>query len=75
MAKSKNVAPTKQITISTGEAIVEMLKSLAERQLYGSNAAAVAEQLMRLKLFELVDKGEVTAPPRSPLPWENTQEK
>lgn len=49
MAKSKNVAPTKQLTISTGEAIAEMLNSLAETQLYGSNAAAVAEQLMRLK--------------------------
>ena len=75
MAKPKNVAPSKQITISTGEAIAEMLNSLAEKQIYGSNAAAVAEQLMRLKLFELVDKGEVTAPPRSPLPWEQAEEK
>ena len=75
MAKSKNVAPTKQITISTGEAIAEMLKSLAETQLYGSNAAAVAEQLMRLKLFELVDQGKISPPPRSVLPWEETNEK
>lgn len=74
MAKKRNVAPTKQITISTGEAIAEMLNSLAETQLYGSNAAAVAEQLMRLKLFELVDQGKVTPPPRSPLPWEKAQE-
>lgn len=70
MAKSKNVAPTRQITISTGEAVVEMLSSLAETQLYGSNAAAVAEQLMRMKLLELVNEGKVTAPPRSPLRWE-----
>jgi hypothetical protein len=70
MAKPKNVAPTRQITISTGEGIAEMLNSLAETQLYGSNAAAVAEQLMRLKLFELVDQGKITAPPRARLPWE-----
>jgi hypothetical protein len=72
MAKPRNVAPTRQITISTGEAIAEMLSSLAETQLYGSNAAAVAEQLMRLKLFELVDQGKITAPPRSQLPWEQS---
>ena len=70
MAKPKNVAPTRQITISTGQAIAEMLNSLAETQLYGSNAAAVAEQLVRLKLFELVDQGKITAPPRSQLSWE-----
>jgi len=75
MAKSKNVAPTKQITISPGEDIVEMLKSLAETQIFGSNAAAVAEQLMRLKLLELVDQGKITLPPRSPLPWEHAEEK
>ncbi len=70
MAKQQNVAPTKQVTISTGEGIVEMLRSLASTQMYGTNVAEVAEQLMRLKLMELAEQGKVSAPPRTRSPWE-----
>ena len=73
MAKPKNVAPTRQITISTGEGVVQMLTSLAATQVYGNNVAEVAEQLMRLKLLELVEAGKVSAPPRPPTPWEQAQ--
>ncbi|KKW39687.1 hypothetical protein A2454_02085 [Candidatus Peribacteria bacterium RIFOXYC2_FULL_55_14] len=71
---SESITPTAQITISTGEAVVAMLTSLARTQLYGSDAPSVAEQLIRLKLMELVDQGKITTPPRSALPWEKSEE-
>jgi hypothetical protein len=73
MAKSKNVAPTKQITLSPGEDIVEMLNSLAKTQAYGSNAAEVAKNLMMMKLRELEDQGKIKFPPRSQLSWEQSE--
>jgi hypothetical protein len=71
MPRPKNVAPTRQLTISTGENVVELLNSLAATQLYGKNAAEVAERLIADKLDELVDQGKLPAPPRGKCSWEN----
>ena len=74
MVEPKGATPTEQITISTSRAVIAMLTSLAGTRLYGNDAPSVAEQLIRLKLIELVDQGKITTPPRPALPWEKPEE-
>ena len=57
MARSKNVAGTVAITVSTTAEVKQYLELLAAGALYGKNAAEAANFLLSESLRELVREG------------------
>ena len=59
MARPKNTLETTQITISTTPQVRELLGRLTETGLYGKNAADTAQALLKERLRDLMEKGQV----------------
>jgi hypothetical protein len=53
MPKSKNIAATKRVTISTTPQVLEDLRRLVDTGYYGKTPAEVAERLVQERLREL----------------------
>jgi len=51
--KTKNLIPTKSVTVSTTQNIVNYLETLVSTGLYGKNAAEAAERVIVIGLEEL----------------------
>ena len=61
MARPKNTLETVQITISTTPQVRELLDRLTETGLYGKNAADTAQALLKERIRDLKEKGQVPA--------------
>ena len=59
MARPKNTLETTQITISTTPQVRELLDRLTGTGLYGKNAADTAQALLKERIRELMEKGQV----------------
>ncbi len=53
----RNAIPTKTVTLSTSEWVVDSLNALAESGRFGKNPSGVAEELLRAKLREIERQG------------------
>ncbi|MCB1078177.1 MAG: hypothetical protein KDM63_07770 [Verrucomicrobiae bacterium] len=59
MARPKNTLDTIQITISTTAQVRDVLERLTSSGLYGKNAADTAQALLKERIRELMEKGQV----------------
>jgi len=59
MARQKNTLETIQITISTTLQVKESLQQLTETGFYGKNAADTAHALLKERIRELLQQGQV----------------
>ncbi len=61
MARPKNTLKTVQITISTTLQVRESLQQLTETGFYGKNAADTAHSLLKERIRELMQQGQLPA--------------
>ena len=59
MARPKNTLETIQITISTTAQVKESLQQLTETGFYGKNAADTAHALLKERIRELMQQGQM----------------
>jgi len=59
MARPKNTLDTVQITISTTPQVKELLERLTSQGFYGKNVADTAHSLLKERVRELMEKGQV----------------
>jgi len=59
MPRPKNTLETIQITISTTPQVKESLRQLTETGFYGKNAADTAHALLKERIRELLQQGQV----------------
>ncbi len=59
MARPKNTLETIQITISTTQQVKDSLQQLTETGFYGKNAADTANALLKERIRELMQQGQV----------------
>ena len=59
MPRPKNTLETVQITISTTKQVKDLLDRLTETGLYGKNAADTAQALLKERIRDLREKGQV----------------
>ncbi len=59
MARPKNTLETIQITISTTPQVKESLQQLTETGFYGKNAADTAHALLKERIRELMQQGQM----------------
>ncbi len=62
MARPKNTLETIQITISTTAQVKESLQQLTETGFYGKNAADTAHALLKERIRELMQQGQMPDP-------------
>ena len=62
MARPKNTLETIQITISTTAQVKESLQQLTETGFYGKNAADTAHALLKERIRELMQQGQMPNP-------------
>ena len=61
MPRPKNTLETVQITISTTLQVKESLQQLTETGFYGKNAADTAHALLKERIRELIQQGQLPA--------------
>ncbi len=62
MARPKNTLETIQITISTTQQVKDSLQLLTETGFYGKNAADTAHALLKERIRELIQQGQLPSP-------------
>jgi hypothetical protein len=63
MPRAKNSVETVQITVSTTQQIRQYLEELTATGLYGKNVAETANELIALRIREMVKEGELGRKP------------
>lgn len=63
MARQKNTLETIQITISTTLQVRDSLEQLTETGFYGKNAADTAHALLKERIRELMQQGQLPTQP------------
>ena len=61
MARKENQLETVQITISTTQQVLDLLRALVDTGLYGKNAAEAAERLLAQSLSQLIHEQRLSA--------------
>jgi len=57
MARRKNELPSVELRISTTPQIIELLRQLVSKGIFGKNAAEAAERLLAERLRLLIENG------------------
>jgi pyruvate/oxaloacetate carboxyltransferase len=63
MARTQNTVPTEKLHLSTTPQVLAALDGLVKTGMFGKTRTEVAEELMRLKLRDLVTQGWLDAKP------------
>jgi hypothetical protein len=68
MPRARNAVVTEKLHLSTTPRVLDALDALVKTEMFGKTRTEVAEELMRLKLREIILKGWLDPKTSSPSP-------